>query len=73
MPPTHGFIGTLPCGCALWVAVDLLDADTTRGVMEALRQGLTVRRLPLSEAQEVRLQYDCPHAKPQPDPAQGEP
>lgn len=55
-PPTHCYIGRLPCGCILASVYDLPDMG--RYVSKMIRDGLAVGRVPLAEAKVV---WECVH------------
>ena len=61
---THVYIGTLPCGCHVAAAVDVIDnkKETARDVAEMIKNGYAVTRHALTELRggAVRL-ASCTH------------
>ena len=65
MSEVMAYVGTAPCGCGSLFIVDdpAHTRDTAKEIGKAIRQGLTVARMPLEEARP--LIQRCPHqAKP---------
>ena len=63
---THVYIGTLPCGCHVAAAVDVIDnkQDTARSVAHMIENGYSVTRHALAELRggSVRL-ATCTHTQ----------
>ena len=51
MNNTHVYIGTLPCGCNVAAAVDVIDDSkfTAKAVKEMIASGCSVNRVPLTD------------------------
>lgn len=55
------YIGTKPCGCTVSACVDSPDhvKDTAKFVSDCIKDGLTVDRVPLGDAQTKLKQCKC--------------
>lgn len=67
---THVYLGTLPCGCRVAAAVDVVDnkKQTARSVAEMITNGYAVSRHALSEIQNgsvklARCTHDAQNGK----------
>lgn len=65
--PTHDYIAKKKCGCVIAICYDLGDKDTARDVANWIKNGLTVDRVPMSEAVDLlKAGFECKH------PAEGQ-